>query len=120
MRLVMLPGFDIPLIVRKSDGTYMLISTTFLYNFFFKGGYGYDSTDMAAILYRLEKLDRYMIVLLCYVFIFGYDRFNSPGTLRPRLLWRPLMFLLLDVTVLTEPFYIRCFHTHLCISALNK
>jgi hypothetical protein len=41
MKIVMLPGWDIPLIVRKSDG-----------------GYGYDSTDMAAVLYRLQKLDR--------------------------------------------------------------
>ena len=34
-----LPHFDIPLILRKSDG-----------------GYGYDSTDVAAINYRLKKL----------------------------------------------------------------
>ena len=43
MKIIMLPGFDIPLIIRKSDG-----------------GYGYDSTDMAAVLYRLEKLQRYV------------------------------------------------------------
>ena len=39
MLIVKLPHFTIPLIVRKSDG-----------------GYGYDSTDMAAISYRIRKL----------------------------------------------------------------
>lgn len=42
-----LPHFDIPLILRKSDG-----------------GYGYDSTDMAAIRYRLRDLDRDWLVYI--------------------------------------------------------
>lgn len=41
MLISKLPHFDIPLILRKSDG-----------------GYGYDSTDMAAIKYRLHTLNR--------------------------------------------------------------
>ena len=41
MLIIKLPHFTIPLIVRKSDG-----------------GYGYDSTDMAAVKYRLHDLDR--------------------------------------------------------------
>jgi arginyl-tRNA synthetase len=41
MLIVMLPHFPIPLIVRKSDG-----------------GYGYDSTDMAALHYRTQTLQR--------------------------------------------------------------
>jgi arginyl-tRNA synthetase len=41
MLIIMLPHFDIPLIVRKSDG-----------------GYGYDSTDMTALDYRLRILKR--------------------------------------------------------------
>lgn len=41
MLIVLLPHFDIPLLVRKSDG-----------------GYGYDSTDMAALDYRLRILKR--------------------------------------------------------------
>ena len=42
-----LPHFDIPLILRKSDG-----------------GYGYDSTDMAAIRYRLRDLDRDWLIYI--------------------------------------------------------
>ena len=42
-----LPHFDIPLILRKSDG-----------------GYGYDSTDMAAIKYRLKTLDRDWLIYI--------------------------------------------------------
>ena len=42
-----LPHFDIPLILRKSDG-----------------GYGYDSTDMAAINYRLKALDRDWLIYI--------------------------------------------------------
>jgi len=45
MLIVRLPGFDIPLIVRKSDG-----------------GFGYDSTDMAAVEYRLQTLQRDWII----------------------------------------------------------
>ena len=41
----MLPHFTIPLILRKSDG-----------------GYGYDSTDMAAMKYRLFDLKRDWII----------------------------------------------------------
>lgn len=41
MLLLRLPHFEIPLILRKSDG-----------------GYGYDSTDMAAVKYRCETLKR--------------------------------------------------------------
>lgn len=60
MRLVNLPEFDIPLIVRKSDGELPWICLLEIKNvkFLFTGGYGYDSTDMAAVLYRLEQLDR--------------------------------------------------------------
>lgn len=43
MLLVKLPSFTIPLILRKSDG-----------------GYGYDSTDMAAITYRTRQLKRFV------------------------------------------------------------
>mmetsp|Transcript_7554 Transcript_7554/g.12697 ORF Transcript_7554/g.12697 Transcript_7554/m.12697 type:complete len:793 (+) Transcript_7554:89-2467(+) len=42
-----LPHFDIPLILRKSDG-----------------GYGYDSTDMAAINYRLKTLNRDWLIYI--------------------------------------------------------
>lgn len=45
MLIVMLPHFTIPLILRKSDG-----------------GYGYDSTDMAAMKYRLFDLKRDWII----------------------------------------------------------
>ena len=47
MLTIKLPHFTIPLIVRKSDG-----------------GYGYDSTDMAALKYRLFTLlcDRVVII----------------------------------------------------------
>ena len=45
MLIIRLPGFDIPLIVRKSDG-----------------GFGYDSTDMAAVEYRLQTLQRDWII----------------------------------------------------------
>lgn len=45
MLIVRLPHFTIPLIVRKSDG-----------------GYGYDSTDMAAVEYRLKQLERDWII----------------------------------------------------------
>ena len=47
MLLVKQEKYQIPLIVRKSDG-----------------GYGYDSTDMAAILYRLRELKRDWIVYI--------------------------------------------------------
>eukprot|EP00602_Paraphysomonas_sp_CaronLab_P009175 CAMPEP_0185032088 /NCGR_PEP_ID=MMETSP1103-20130426/19934_1 /TAXON_ID=36769 /ORGANISM="Paraphysomonas bandaiensis, Strain Caron Lab Isolate" /LENGTH=668 /DNA_ID=CAMNT_0027567849 /DNA_START=348 /DNA_END=2351 /DNA_ORIENTATION=+ len=47
MLISKLPHFDIPLILRKSDG-----------------GYGYDSTDMAAIKYRLHDLDRDWLVYI--------------------------------------------------------
>ncbi len=53
----MLDGFDIPLIVRKSDGNCLKNSSTYP-EFILLGGYGYDSTDMAAIYYRLKDLDR--------------------------------------------------------------
>lgn len=45
MLIIMLPHFTIPLILRKSDG-----------------GYGYDSTDMAALKYRLFDLKRDWII----------------------------------------------------------
>jgi hypothetical protein len=57
MLLIMLDGFDIPLIVRKSDGNCLKNSSTYP-EFILLGGYGYDSTDMAAIYYRLKDLDR--------------------------------------------------------------
>lgn len=47
MLVVRLPHFTIPLILRKSDG-----------------GYGYDSTDMAALKYRLHDLKRDWIVII--------------------------------------------------------
>lgn len=47
MEIVMLPHFTIPLIVRKSDG-----------------GYGYDSTDMAALKHRLFTLQRDWIIII--------------------------------------------------------
>jgi arginyl-tRNA synthetase len=47
MLVVKLPHFTIPLIVRKSDG-----------------GYGYDSTDMAALHYRLFELKRDWIIII--------------------------------------------------------
>jgi arginyl-tRNA synthetase len=47
MLCVKLPHFTIPLIIRKSDG-----------------GYGYDTTDMAAIRYRVRDLDRSWIIYI--------------------------------------------------------
>lgn len=47
MKLIMLPHFTIPLILRKSDG-----------------GYGYDSTDMAALYYRINTLKRDWIIYI--------------------------------------------------------
>ena len=47
MLLLRLPHFTIPLIVRKSDG-----------------GYGYDSTDMAALKYRTQTLQRQWLVYI--------------------------------------------------------
>lgn len=44
---VFVPGFEYPLILRKSDG-----------------GYGYDSTDMAALNYRLNVLKRDWVIIL--------------------------------------------------------
>ena len=46
--LLRLPHFDIPLILRKSDG-----------------GYGYDSTDMAAVKYRCMTLKRFVYLFVC-------------------------------------------------------
>lgn len=45
MSVISLPHFTIPLILQKSDG-----------------GYGYDSTDMAALNYRLKTLNRDWII----------------------------------------------------------
>lgn len=47
MLIVKLPHFEIPLIVRKSDG-----------------GYGYDSTDMAALRYRLQVQKRDWVIII--------------------------------------------------------
>ncbi len=47
MLIVKLPHFTIPLMVRKSDG-----------------GYGYDSTDMAALKYRIQQLDRDWLIYI--------------------------------------------------------
>ena len=47
MLIARLPHFDIPLILRKSDG-----------------GYGYDSTDMAAIKYRLHTVHRDWLIYI--------------------------------------------------------
>lgn len=47
MQLVKLEHFDIPLILQKSDG-----------------GYGYDSTDMAAISYRIRDLKRDWVIVI--------------------------------------------------------
>eukprot|EP01039_Chlorochromonas_danica_P008657 gene8657-9538_t len=47
MKVIKLPHFTIPLILRKSDG-----------------GYGYDSTDMAALKYRMFAIDRDWIIIL--------------------------------------------------------
>ncbi len=47
MLVVKLPHFTIPLILRKSDG-----------------GYGYDSTDMAALHHRLFQLQRDWIIII--------------------------------------------------------
>jgi arginyl-tRNA synthetase len=47
MKIVRLPHFTIPLIVRKSDG-----------------GFGYDSTDMAALRYRTQTLKRNWIIVI--------------------------------------------------------
>jgi arginyl-tRNA synthetase len=47
MLIIRLPGYDIPLIVRKSDG-----------------GYGYDSTDMAAVSYRIRELHRDWVIYI--------------------------------------------------------
>ncbi len=41
------PKYQIPLMVRKSDG-----------------GYGYDSTDLAAVRYRLEELERDWVIYI--------------------------------------------------------
>jgi hypothetical protein len=70
MLICMLEAFDIPLILRKSDGAlacmashiscFSLIDlcvTSRVYVLFI-GGYGYDSTDMAAVKYRLADLNR--------------------------------------------------------------
>lgn len=46
-KCVFVPNFTIPLMLQKSDG-----------------GYGYDSTDMAAIKYRLDKLKARQIVYI--------------------------------------------------------
>mmetsp|Transcript_9998 Transcript_9998/g.18285 ORF Transcript_9998/g.18285 Transcript_9998/m.18285 type:complete len:861 (+) Transcript_9998:74-2656(+) len=46
-KCVFVPNFKIPLMIQKSDG-----------------GYGYDSTDMAAIKYRLDKLKASQIVYI--------------------------------------------------------
>ena len=47
MLVIKLPHFTIPLIVRKSDG-----------------GYGYDSTDMAALRYRTHVLNRKWLIYI--------------------------------------------------------
>ena len=47
MALLNLPHFEIPLILRKSDG-----------------GYGYDSTDMAAVKYRCLTLKKDWIIVI--------------------------------------------------------
>lgn len=47
MLVIKLPHFTIPLMIRKSDG-----------------GYGYDSTDMAALKYRIQTLQRDWIVII--------------------------------------------------------
>ena len=47
MLVIKLPHFTIPLMIRKSDG-----------------GYGYDSTDMAALKYRIHTLQRDWIVII--------------------------------------------------------
>jgi len=47
MLIIQLPHFTIPLIMRKSNG-----------------GYGYDSTDMAALWYRTKEIDRDWIVYI--------------------------------------------------------
>lgn len=47
MLIIKLPHFTIPLIVRKSDG-----------------GYGYDSTDMAALSHRIRTLHRDWIIII--------------------------------------------------------
>jgi hypothetical protein len=39
--------------------------------FFCIGGYGYDSTDMAAIEYRLKTLERYVYIRICDVCIYA-------------------------------------------------
>ena len=68
--LIKLPNFTIPLILRKSDG-----------------GYGYDSTDMAAIRYRLFDLK------VC-------DAHLSPlsSLTHPNLSLQPLFTLILTLT----------------------
>jgi len=47
MLVIKLPHFTIPLMIRKSDG-----------------GYGYDSTDMAALQYRIKDLQRDWIIII--------------------------------------------------------
>jgi arginyl-tRNA synthetase len=47
MLIIKLPHFTIPLIVRISDG-----------------GYGYDSTDLSALLFRIKELQRDWIVYI--------------------------------------------------------
>ncbi len=47
MLLVRPAGFELPLIMRKSDG-----------------GFGYDSTDMAALRYRLRDLERDWVIIV--------------------------------------------------------
>ena len=47
MLVIKLPHFTIPLMIRKSDG-----------------GYGYDSTDMAALKYRIHTLQRDWIIII--------------------------------------------------------
>lgn len=47
MDIIKLPDWTVPLILRKSDG-----------------GYGYDSTDMAAVRHRLVTLDRDWVIVI--------------------------------------------------------
>ena len=47
MLVIKLPHFTIPLMIRKSDG-----------------GFGYDSTDMAALQYRIKELKRDWIIII--------------------------------------------------------
>lgn len=63
MLVIKLPHFTIPLIVRKSDG-----------------GYGYDSTDMAAISYRLRSLNVRSFDLFIFNFILNIISIYSRWT----------------------------------------